>query len=80
MDGVSQGGEGSCAAGAEMQGQGHCNSQTSISCCLSVPFPPLRCLFSGRPVEKCFEKNETNQLNSIAMYDDSIVCVCVCES
>lgn len=54
----------------EMQGQGNCNSQTSIPLC---PFPTLHCLFSGRPVEKCFEKNETNQLNSIAMHDDSIV-------
>lgn len=48
---------GSRAAGVEMQGQGHCNSQTSISHSFSVPFPPLHCLFSGRPVEKCFEKN-----------------------
>lgn len=75
MDRVSERGEGSPAAGVEMQGQGHCNSQTSISLTLCVPFPPLRCLFSGRPVEKCFEKNETDWLNSIAMHDDSIVWV-----
>lgn len=59
--------------GAEMQGQGHCNSDLHPARSFSGPFPPLRCLFSARPVEKCFEKNETGQLNSIAMHDDSIV-------
>lgn len=53
-----------------MQGQGHCNSDLYPSHSFSGPFPPL---FSGRPVEKCFEKNEMSQLNSIAMHDDSIV-------
>lgn len=56
-----------------MQGQGHCNSDLDPSHSFSGPFPPLHCLFSGRPVEKCFEKNEMSQLNSIAMHDDSIV-------
>lgn len=56
-----------------MQGQGHCNSGLGPAHAFSGPFPPLRCLFSGRPVEKWFEKNEKSQLNSIAMHDDSIV-------
>ncbi|KAI9524612.1 Adenylosuccinate synthetase [Dissostichus eleginoides] len=66
MDGVSQGGEGSHSVGVEMQGQGTVTHRP-LSLSFSVPFPPLRCLFSGRPVEKCFEKNEANRLNGIAM-------------
>lgn len=63
-------GEGSRAAAVYMQGQGDCNSDLSLSS--SLPFPPVCCPFSGQPVKKCFEKT-MNQLNSIAMYDDSIV-------
>lgn len=47
-------------------------TQTSIFL-WPFPTPPLP-LFRRRPVEKCFfEKNETSQLNSIAMHGEGIV-------
>lgn len=48
-------------------------TQSCIPLTLSGPFPPLRCRLRARPVEKCFEKKEMSQLNSIAMHDDGIV-------